>query len=832
MRNSFLPLLVSLLLIHSITPLPAAELTLSENAATPYRIVTSPIPSPEEQSAATWLAESLEQVTAAKFPILPDNAPDLPPTTIRLRFDPQLHPEEWHIRTDGQTLHLTGGNPRGLIYAVCEFLETHVGTLRLDPFNEYVPKADRLAIPPLDRRGRPAFESRVIFTGFPYAHPHPDAQGINGRRFRVWNKEHSHVGPNVGDYPRLVPEGVHTFGRFLSAAEFAKSHPEYFSMDADGKRMTDDMGNPALWIQLCATNPDVQRITLERAKQMLRDDALAAKKEHREPAHLVVLSQNDNTQNLCLCPECSKVTTREGSQSGPLLEYVNHVARGLQSEFPKAKVLTEAYNFTLQPPKSLHSEPNVIVRYCDNYGLSDMTRPLQAPRNAERLKLLTDWSDKASRLAIWDYWRTIEEHPPGYLAPSSNVRAIHADLQLFRHLGVRTLVVESEDFMGAGLNDNSMSCDLQSFMPLRAWLGMKLADNPEQDLENLLDRFCQGYYGPAARPMQELLELIEDQQRKVPLNSADRRRHVWLEALGSPEFFTRAYSILDAALESAPLTDRHLVNIRRERIIIDSAYLWTEGRLRRLDPVLAEKLPHRTRVLQRHREDWHAYLASVFDEQGQAITKPFVEKGLQLLEKLRTEDTDQSRNAIAVQEQDITFDGHLDEPFWNNAQPLKLLPRDPTTPNDDTTTAVRFAWTPAALYVGFKQPTDKTSAVWEVSLMTPDMQGVQLELFARPGNVASPYYYRYPTTGMLAVRDRESKSKVQIATHNQETHIEFRIPWTDIDTTPIANNDLLLNIATFPNPNSTTPAYISSPALIGSAPAYHPMYYEHLTLTP
>ena len=105
-------------------------------------------------------------------------------------------------------------------------------------------------------------------------------------------------------------------------------------------------------------------------------------------------------------------------------------------------------------------------------------------------------------------------------------------------------------------------------------------------------------------------------------------------------------------------------------------------------------------------------------------------------------------------------------------------------------------------------------------------------LTGRPANIASPYYYRYPTTGMLAVRDRKSKSKVQIATHNQETHIEFRIPWTDIDATPNANSNLLLNIATFPNPDSTTPAYISSPALIGGAPAYHPMYYERVLLTP
>ena len=99
---------------------------------------------------------------------------------------------------------------------------------------------------------------------------------MNGDRWRVWNKEHIHAGPVNGDYPRAVPDGVHTFGHFISAKEFAAAHPEYFSMDAADKRMTDDMGNKQLWIQLCVTNPDVRRITLERAKQMLRDDEALA----------------------------------------------------------------------------------------------------------------------------------------------------------------------------------------------------------------------------------------------------------------------------------------------------------------------------------------------------------------------------------------------------------------------------------------------------------------------------------------------------------------------------------------------------------------------------
>ena len=542
-------------------------LTLAVDGKTSFVITTAAEPTVEEQTATQWLSETLEQVTGAKFPIRAATVKDVSTHEIRVSADSSMKPEEWRIQTSGESLLLTGGKPRGAIYAVCEFLETQVGVERLDPFTEFVPKQPTLTIPALDRRGQPAFPFRFVFTGWPYQNSAP--QGVNGSRWRIWNKEHIYAGPVNGDFPRAVPDGVHTFGHFISAKEFAKEHPEYFSMDAAGKRMTDDMGNKQLWIQLCVTNPDVRRITLERATQMLHDDEVDAKKTGRAPARMVVLSQNDNTSNLCLCPNCKAISDREGSESGALLDYVNHVARGLKSQFPDVVVQTEAYNFTLAPPKTIRPEPNVMIRYCDNYGLSDMTRPLTDPRNADRLALLDGWARSAQQLGIWDYWRTFEPHPPGLFAPSTNIRAMHRDIQLFRERNVKYVTIECEDFMGAGLNDSPQSNDLQSFMPLRCWLGMKLLDDPSHELEPLLQTFCRGYYGAAAKQMRELLEVIEDGQSQITANSSNMRRHVWLESLCDATFFANAYRCLDAAALAAQDDVASLIHVRRERIIVD-----------------------------------------------------------------------------------------------------------------------------------------------------------------------------------------------------------------------------------------------------------------------
>ena len=802
-------------------------LTLAQNGKTSFVIVTATEPTTEEQTAAQWLSETLEQVTGAKLPIRAagkNDARDAKPNEIRVRFDHTLKPEEWRIQTVGESLLLTGGKPRGAIYAVCEFLESQVGVERLDPFTEFVPKQPTLTIPVVNRRGQPAFPFRFVFTGWPYQNSAP--QGVNGARWRIWNKEHIYAGPVNGDYPRAVPDGVHTFGHFLSAKEFAATHPEYFSMDAAGKRMTDDMGNQQLWIQLCVTNEDVRRITLERAKQMLRDDETEAKKTGRVPARMVVLSQNDNTSNLCLCPNCKAISDREGSESGALLDYVNHVARGLKADFPDVVVQTEAYNFTLAPPKTIRPEPNVMIRYCDNYGLSDMTRPLTDPRNAERLALLDVWAKSAQQLGIWDYWRTFDPHPPGLFVPSSNVRAMHRDIQLFRERNVKYVTIENEDFLGAGLNDTPQSNDLQSFMPLRCWLGMKLIDDPDRDVNALLDTFCNGYYQAAAKPMRALLEILEERQSKIAANSSNMRRQVWLEALCDANFFADSYRCLDAAMLAAKDDAASLIHVRRERIIIDASFLWIEASVRRQATI--RFLP-RAEVLQRHRADWTAYVASVFDETGQKTIAPLIEPGLQLLEKLQTADTDSTRDALPTTEAVITHDGLLNEPLWQQARSLRLLPRDPRSANDDNS-KFRFAWTPEALYVGIEQPLDKAAAIYEVSLMTSDRKGVQVALHAQPSGSVAAYFYAYPTTGMIAVPNRKSLSKFVASKTATHTTAEFRIPWTDLPTEAKPGDELLLNIATYPKLDSKTPIHVSSPWLIGTSPTYNPAYYGTVRL--
>ncbi len=173
-------------------------------------------------------------------------------------------------------------------------------------------------------------------------------------------------------------------------------------------------------------------------------------------------------------------------------------------------------------------------------------------------------------------------------------------------------------------------------MPLRTWLGLKLADDPHKDLNALIDRFCAGYYGSAAEPMKSLLNLIERRQQELPLRVVDVQRQVWAETCCDSTFFADAFRCLDDAFALTTDDPVRQVHVRRERIVIDSTFLWLEYHLREADAVLSAEFPSRAEVLRRHREDWMMYLATVFDEEGQKLAKPILEIGLSLAEKTQT----------------------------------------------------------------------------------------------------------------------------------------------------------------------------------------------------
>jgi Domain of unknown function (DUF4838) len=450
--------------------------TLAQNGAARAVIILDPHATASEIYAARQLADSLEQITGAVFEIRTNTVAPTHAIVVgqgqaarRLFHDgtfSQLDGEEWVVRTAEDRLLLTGGRPRGTLYAVSRFLQDQCGVRWWTPWASRIPKQPTLRIGHLNLRAKPAFEYRS-----PYWF---DALDPDWGWENFCNHEFSHPNPEQGG--SIMFKGwVHTFYQLVSPDKYFSEHPEWYSL-VGGKRTTSNA-------QLCTTNPKLRDFMVEQVRAWLRESP---------EARIVSVSQND-CFNPCECPECKVVDDAEGSHSGSMIELVNYVADKIAPEFPNVAVDTLAYQYTRKPPRSVRPRPNVIVRLCSIE--CNFREPLDQPVNASFGDDIRGWARQAGRLYVWDYVTDFGN----YLMPFPNWFVLGPNLRFFQSNHVRGVFEE-----GAYNSHGSEMAEM------RAWVLAQLLCNPEQDDRALIREFLDGYYGPAGKPIESYLELVQN----------------------------------------------------------------------------------------------------------------------------------------------------------------------------------------------------------------------------------------------------------------------------------------------------------------------------------
>jgi hypothetical protein len=82
------------------------------------------------------------------------------------------------------------------------------------------------------------------------------------------------------------------------------------------------------------------------------------------PAAGMVSVAQDDWQGACQCEKCQAIVDEEGSQSGPVIRFVNAVAEEMEKQYPDFLVDMLAYSGTRTPPGLVHPRRNVVVRLC------------------------------------------------------------------------------------------------------------------------------------------------------------------------------------------------------------------------------------------------------------------------------------------------------------------------------------------------------------------------------------------------------------------------------------------------------------------------------------
>ena len=394
----------------------------------------------------------------------------------------ELEDEQWVIKSFGDKVLLNGGGTRGALYAVYHFLEDFCDIHWWSDYEEYVPKASSLTLPPLDIGGRPFFRYRNIHRGTP-----KDNEMTAIRNRLNANGAHHRFSASVGgsiDYGS--PGWAHTYANYITKEEFFEKHPEYFALIGGERR-------PGPGGQLCLSNRELPAIFANKMCEYIRKDRENAARDGRPYPYLYEISMNDIT-NPCVCSDC-KEYARNFGYSAQLIEFLNDVSSRVTPKYPDILISTLAYYFNDTPPKKeIRAAKNIIIRLCDTS--SNQALSLLHPDNATFRSYLNQWKRHTDNLFIWDYGIVYSDVSSAYpFASEFHLGDAH---KLYRDNSVTGIFWEHERQYWADMFE------------YKFFLECKLMEDPNADLANLQNIFMTRYYGAAAPHIMEYRRRLDN----------------------------------------------------------------------------------------------------------------------------------------------------------------------------------------------------------------------------------------------------------------------------------------------------------------------------------
>lgn len=468
---------------------PAAEIVVPAD---------QPVVSPEI-TAATQLRYWTREITGAELPVV--SKPSRGGTRIYVgsrfakgRFDADLKKlsgtEGFAIRRRGEDVYLFGAEGCGTIFAVYDLLENNTDII----WPAYMEGIDRVFTPTrelelgyCDTLQIPSIASRVI------GHEMTQRAHYYYLRNRVRGSEghfpYKRFGFVEEDY------GCHTLG-CLEWDKYKDTHPEYFCL-IDGNRV-----KPGWGANLCFAAPGA-------AEAFARE--FIANRIANHPLIEVYGIGIEDTSETCSCHHCLKPIELAGGRiltigddpelfkSTRFFLWLNKVTEEINEKYPKVKIATIAYLFTLRPPP-IELNRNIVINYAPSS--KNMREDFLHPSNARWYKALHDWGRRFRGLSFFEYWGDGAEYPK----PVSNViaRDLKVDLaEGTRRIGAEWTIRGDAGFVSA----------------MEFWTTCRLMWNVNADVRELKATYLKRTYRGAAAEMKRFFDVVEDAWFKQPGNS-------------------------------------------------------------------------------------------------------------------------------------------------------------------------------------------------------------------------------------------------------------------------------------------------------------------------
>ena len=524
-----------------------------------YTIVLPEKPTLQEKRSAEELQKYLLKMTGEKISVISGSLPESGRKGLFIgRFEVQGQPPFSELGNDGIGIFsvpqgvVLQGNLRGCLYSMYTFLQDYLDCRWYTKDCVVVPQTGGKKIAQLAHRYKPA----ILFRGLDDPNSRDADFGVPNKLNDIHMQWSDPAWGGHQEFDRGIGY-VHTFGTLVNPDKYFKAHPEYYSL-RNGKRV------PATPYdgQLCLTNPDVLRIAVEYIMENLR----------RNPdIKLVCVSQNDN-MNFCTCKSCTDLAESEGSQAGPIIHFVNGIAAAVSKKYPETMIQTIAYTYSRKPPKKVKPHDNVIVQLCSIECCFSHTFA-KCPHNRIFMRDLRKWSRVCKNMSVWNYLFNWHHN----MQPFPNFDAIAPDIRTLAEHNVRVLYCQQAYYE-----------PISEFASLRTYVLARTMWDPSCDTWQLINEFCNAYYGKASSMIQQYLKELHKLTagNNKHMNSGEARSYLYF-----PDFWEKMDKLFDMA-EAAVAADPVL--LRRVQIEHMAVYYT----LATLDPQSSAAVPARDKFLQ------------------------------------------------------------------------------------------------------------------------------------------------------------------------------------------------------------------------------------------
>ena len=427
------------------------SLQIVKNGISNYEIVFLGEATESQYKSAELLKTYIDKISGANILIVDESSQNIDKQKIYVGniLRESLKKDELSIKTNEKNLIISGGSDEAIQNAVLVFLEEFLGCKWYSPTVEEIPSISTIEIDSsIEYNHKPDISTRTVHSRLFYKNP---------------DFAEKHKVTNIA-FPYYVPNArVHTFHKFIPEELFFKDHPEYFAL----------RGNKRTPTQLCLTNQKVLEIVKDSVASLFRQFPEAS---------VISVSQDDN-QQYCECDNCSAIDKEEDSHAGTMIHLVNKIAKS----FPDKTISTLAYQHTRKPPK-IKPDKNVLITLCSIE--CDRSAPIQ-----EKCKDFADdligWGKLTNNIRIWDYTTQFTN----FLAPFPNLSTIQPNIQFFRDQHTKWVFEQ---------HSNNPS----ELFELRSYIMAKLLWNPDQNFNDLLIEFTDGYYKEAGIFVRNYIELV------------------------------------------------------------------------------------------------------------------------------------------------------------------------------------------------------------------------------------------------------------------------------------------------------------------------------------